>query len=104
MRHLKTLLAMFLVLAFAAGYAVAADHELAQKSTLNAILKRGELRVGLDAGYMPFEMTDKKGEIVGFDVDVAKAHIHTPTLVTDRTGRPRQQGAAELHVVSHANH
>lgn len=72
MRHLKTLLAMFLVFAFAAGQAVAADHELAQKSTLNAILKRGELRVGLDAGYLPFEMTDKKGEIVGFDVDVAK--------------------------------
>ena len=35
-------------------------------------MKRGELRVGLDAGYLPFEMTDKKGEIVGFDVDMAK--------------------------------
>lgn len=51
---------------------LAADHELAQKSTLNAILKRGELRVGLDPGYMPLEMTDKKGNIVGFDVDLAK--------------------------------
>ena len=28
--------------------------------------------MGLDPGYMPFEMTDKKGNIVGFDVDLAK--------------------------------
>jgi polar amino acid transport system substrate-binding protein len=67
----KTVLALLLV-AFAAMPVLAADIELAQKSTLNEILKRGELRVGLDAGYMPFEMTDKKGEIVGFDVDMAK--------------------------------
>ncbi len=71
MRFLSNILTILLVVAMA-GVAVAADHELAQKSTLNEILKRGELRVGLDAGYMPFEMTDKKGEIVGFDVDMAK--------------------------------
>ncbi len=50
----------------------AADIELAKKSTLEQILKKGELRVGFEAGYMPFEMTDKKGEFVGFDIDVAK--------------------------------
>ncbi|OQX27698.1 MAG: amino acid ABC transporter substrate-binding protein [Desulfobacteraceae bacterium IS3] len=50
----------------------AADIELAKKSTLEQILKQGELRVGFEAGYMPFEMTDKKGEFVGFDIDVAK--------------------------------
>ncbi|NLY41130.1 MAG: transporter substrate-binding domain-containing protein [Desulfovibrionales bacterium] len=71
MRFVTHTLAVVLMLALA-GVAFAADHELAQKSTLNEILKRGELRVGLDAGYMPFEMTDKKGEIVGFDVDIAK--------------------------------
>jgi polar amino acid transport system substrate-binding protein len=52
--------------------AYAADIELAKKSTLEDILKRGELRVGFEAGYMPFEMTDKNGTFVGFDVDVAK--------------------------------
>lgn len=67
----KCVLALFLTVCVAAQ-SFAADHDLAQKSTLNEILKRGELRVGLDAGYMPFEMTNKKGEIVGFDVDVAK--------------------------------
>ncbi len=50
----------------------AADIELAKKSTLEEILKRGELRVGFEAGYMPFEMTDKKGNFVGFDIDMAK--------------------------------
>jgi polar amino acid transport system substrate-binding protein len=40
--------------------------------TLEGILKRGELRVGLEAGYLPFEMTDKKGDLIGFDVDMAK--------------------------------
>ncbi|HEY0973343.1 MAG TPA: transporter substrate-binding domain-containing protein [Solimonas sp.] len=44
----------------------------AQTSTLDQIIKRGELRVGLEAGYMPFEMLDKKGNIIGFDVDLAR--------------------------------
>ncbi|GBC62242.1 amino acid ABC transporter substrate-binding pro tein [Desulfonema ishimotonii] len=54
------------------GVAWGADIELAKKSTIEDILKRGELRVGFEAGYMPFEMTDKKGNFVGFDVDMAK--------------------------------
>lgn len=40
--------------------------------TLEEIQKRGSLRVGLEPGYMPFELTNKKGEIIGFDVDMAK--------------------------------
>jgi polar amino acid transport system substrate-binding protein len=54
------------------GTAWGADIELAKKSTLEKILEKGELRVGFEAGYMPFEMTDKKGEFVGFDIDMAK--------------------------------
>jgi polar amino acid transport system substrate-binding protein len=72
MRFVTKLFLALLLTAFAALPALAADHGLAEKSTLNEILKRGELRVGLDAGYMPFEMTNKKGEIIGFDVDLAK--------------------------------
>lgn len=41
-------------------------------SALNKILQRGELRVGLETGYMPFEMRNKNGDIIGFDVDLAK--------------------------------
>jgi polar amino acid transport system substrate-binding protein len=40
--------------------------------TLTGIQKKKKLRVGLEVGYMPFEMTDKKGNIIGFDVDLAK--------------------------------
>lgn len=66
----RWLLAMAMMLG-ACG-AQAADQALWEQSTLNAVLKRGELRVGLEAGYMPFEMRDKKGDIIGFDVDLAR--------------------------------
>jgi len=45
---------------------------VAMADTIDDILDRGTLRVGMEPGYMPFEMTNKKGEIVGFDVDMAK--------------------------------
>jgi len=49
-----------------------ADINLWKNSTLNKIIERGELRVALDPGYQPFEMTDKKGRLIGYDVDIAK--------------------------------
>ena len=49
-----------------------ADIDLAKKSTIEEILKRGELRVGFESGYVPFEMTNKKGEFIGFDMDFAR--------------------------------
>ena len=61
-----------LLLCFSQVQVLAADIGLAKKSTLETILKRGELRVGFESGYMPFEMTDKKGRFVGFDIDMAK--------------------------------
>ena len=48
------------------------DIELAKKSTLEQIMKRGELRVGFESGYVPFEMTNKKGEFIGFDMDFGR--------------------------------
>ena len=67
----------------------ATDVELSQDSTLEGILRRGELRVGLEAGYMPFEMIDKRSglrqkeirhggfrrkgrqlALMGFDIDI----------------------------------
>jgi polar amino acid transport system substrate-binding protein len=67
----KLLVAASLMLSSA--FVSASDINLWEKSTLNEIIKRGELQVCLEAGYMPFEMRDKKGRIVGFDVDMAKA-------------------------------
>jgi len=48
------------------------DINLWKKSTLNQILQKGEMRVCMEPGYMPFEMKDKKGRIIGYDVDMAK--------------------------------
>lgn len=45
----------------------------AAADALDAIIERGSLRVGIDVGYMPFEMRDKQGRIIGFDVDLAQA-------------------------------
>jgi len=72
--------------------ALAADVELAEDSTLEGIIQRGELRIGLEAGYMPFEMIDKRSglrqkeirhggfrrkgrhlSLIGFDIDIGIA-------------------------------
>lgn len=69
--------------------APAVDMELSEDSTLNGIMHRGELRIGLEVGFMPFEMIDKRSgmrqkeirhgdfrrkgrklSLVGFDIDV----------------------------------
>ena len=72
-RSIRKALALVTVVLFAlTGAAWGADIELARKSTVEDILKRGELRVGFEAGYVPFEMTDKNGRFVGFDIDMAK--------------------------------
>jgi polar amino acid transport system substrate-binding protein len=52
--------------------AFGADIDLAKKSTIEQIMKRGELRVGFESGYVPFEMTNKKGEFIGFDMDFGR--------------------------------
>ena len=69
--------------------ALAADVELSKDSTLEGIMRRGELRIGLEVGYMPFEMIDKRSglrqkniqhggfrrkgrnlSLMGFDIDM----------------------------------
>ena len=73
MKRIVCLAAVLCCLVFVSATCLwAADIELAKKSTLEKILKNGELRVGFEAGYMPFEMTDKKGRFVGFDIDCGK--------------------------------
>lgn len=66
----KILAALILMLGL---NAMAGDINLWEKSTLNQIVQKGVLTVGLEPGYMPFEMKDKHGNIIGFDVDMAEA-------------------------------
>ncbi|CAB5085591.1 ABC transporter, substrate-binding protein (cluster 3, basic aa/glutamine/opines) [Olavius algarvensis associated proteobacterium Delta 3] len=65
-------LAAVAALAIFSGSAFGGSIDLAKQSTLEQILRNKELRVGFEAGYMPFEMTDKKGRFVGFDIDMAR--------------------------------
>ena len=39
---------------------------------IDDVVKRGTLKVGMDPTFIPFEMTNKKGEIMGFEVDILK--------------------------------
>ncbi len=71
-RNLTVLVALAVVCIFISTPVLGADIELAKKSTIEKILKRGELRVGFESGYVPFEMTNKKGEFIGFDMDYAR--------------------------------
>jgi polar amino acid transport system substrate-binding protein len=88
----KTIIVLLLAglwLVSSSGPARAADVELAKDSTLEGILQRGELRIGLEVGYMPFEMIDKRSglrqkgirhggfrrkgrqlSLMGFDIDI----------------------------------
>ena len=45
--------------------------KLVQESTVAQAVKRGSLKVGLDI-FVPWAMKDKKGNLVGFEVDVAR--------------------------------
>jgi polar amino acid transport system substrate-binding protein len=46
------------------------QQELQKNSTLEQILRNGTLRVGMDI-FQPWAMKDKKGELIGFEIDVA---------------------------------
>jgi polar amino acid transport system substrate-binding protein len=69
---LAVLLSAVMLCAGFVSVSQASDIDLAKASTLEQILKRGEIRIGFDVGYVPFEMSDKKGNYVGFDIDMAK--------------------------------
>src|SRR4029077_2129432 len=43
----------------------------AAESTIQSIVKRGRLLVGLST-FVPWAMRDKTGELIGFEVDVSK--------------------------------
>jgi polar amino acid transport system substrate-binding protein len=45
--------------------------ELRQASTIEKVIRSGKLRVGM-ATFVPWAMQDKKGEWIGFEIDVAK--------------------------------
>ncbi|MBW2623471.1 MAG: transporter substrate-binding domain-containing protein [Deltaproteobacteria bacterium] len=47
------------------------QQKLASESAIEQILQRGVLRVGMST-FVPWAMKDKKGELIGFEIDMAK--------------------------------
>ena len=47
------------------------QNQLVAESTIDQVMRRGVLRVGMDT-FLPWAMKDKKGELVGFEIDVAR--------------------------------
>ena len=72
MTPLKFLLASMLALGVAAGASAQdARQALSKDSVLQTILERGAINIGLSA-FVPWAMRDKNGELIGFEIDVAK--------------------------------
>ena len=69
---LKLFLALVLIISLAA-VSSAADvrKELVEQSVVENVLKRGVLRVGMST-FVPWAMKDKNGELIGFEIDVAR--------------------------------
>lgn len=53
------------------GVATVSQAAMAE-SAVDKVVSAGELRVCFEAGYMPFEMKNKNGEFIGFDIDMGK--------------------------------
>ncbi len=47
------------------------QNKLVAESTIEQVMKRGVLKVGMST-FVPWAMNDKKGQLVGFEIDVAK--------------------------------
>ncbi|MFZ3044997.1 MAG: transporter substrate-binding domain-containing protein [Desulfatirhabdiaceae bacterium] len=69
---LKSVIALFLVACFVLP-ALAGDIQtkLIAESTIEQVMKRGVLKVGMST-FVPWAMNDKSGQLVGFEIDVAK--------------------------------
>jgi len=78
---LQKLLSLFLVFFILTSFFVSC-------SSSNAKPAKKTLIIGLQSGYPPFEYVDNKGEVVGFDIDVAQklASILGKKLVVKQMG------------------
>ena len=72
-RIINTTVLVFIIIA-CAGLLIAAKgirEDLTSQSTIEQVLQRGVLRVGMST-FVPWAMKDKQGNLVGFEIDVAK--------------------------------
>ena len=70
-RFIRTIIASFAAIAFAGAVQAHNAQDLSSGSVIEEIKKRGTLRVGMST-FVPWAMRDKKGDLIGFEIDVAK--------------------------------
>ena len=56
---------------FGGVFAGETQKRLTSESVIETIMKRGKLKVGMST-FVPWAMRNKKGELIGFEIDVAK--------------------------------
>jgi polar amino acid transport system substrate-binding protein len=61
----------FFLLAVTGVFAKDIREELVSRSTIEQVQQRGVLRVGMST-FVPWAMKDKQGNLIGFEIDVAK--------------------------------
>ena len=76
MKVLKTSLTLLLGLllmlpAYTGALAGETQQQLTSESVIETIKKRGKLMVGMST-FVPWAMRNKQGELIGFEIDVAK--------------------------------
>lgn len=72
-RIISTTVLVLIIIAFAGLLIAAKDirEDLTSQSTIEQVLQKGVLRVGMST-FVPWAMKDKQGNLVGFEIDVAK--------------------------------
>lgn len=70
-KRFQALLICTLVLLATTAIAGELQQKLVAESAIEQIIQRGTLRVGMDV-FVPWAMKDKKGALMGFEIDVAR--------------------------------
>jgi polar amino acid transport system substrate-binding protein len=67
------LLLLSFVLLLVTGCSQSATTTPKEKSTIEKVLDKKKLVIGTAPGYLPFEMKDKQGNFIGYDIDLGNA-------------------------------
>lgn len=71
MRRMTIIIACLLAILAALPAMADVRRDLTEAGTMEQVFRRGVLRVGMDI-FEPWAMKDKKGEFIGFEIDVAR--------------------------------
>lgn len=71
-RCMQGLIVLLLLVSFAVSALCGEiQQKLVKESAIDSIARQGTIRVGMDI-FVPWAMKDKKGELIGFEIDIAR--------------------------------